>query len=72
MHRFVHSRASALPLPFEAPHDASLIQPTIEAADAIEAAEIVAHTILGIARILLFYASCVCISGDVREISLQP
>ena len=71
MHRFVHSRASALPLPFEAPHDASLIQPTIEAADAIEAARTVALTILAITRILLFYASCVGIRGDVREISRQ-
>jgi hypothetical protein len=72
MQRFAHSRASALPLAFEAPQDASLIQPTIEAADAIEAAKIVALTILAITRMLSFYASCVGITGDVREIIRQP
>ncbi len=54
MQRFAHSRASALPLPFDAPHEASLIQPTIEPADAIDAAKTVALKIFAIARMLLF------------------
>jgi hypothetical protein len=56
MHRFAHSRASALPLPFDAPHDASLIQPTKDPAEAIDAAKTVAQKILAITRMLPFYA----------------
>jgi hypothetical protein len=57
MHRLAHSRASALPLPFDAPQEASLIQPTSDPAETIDAAKIVAQNILAITRISLFYAS---------------
>jgi len=55
MHRFAQSRDSAEPFPFDAPHEASLIQPTIEAAEAIDAAKTVAQKIFAITRIPLFY-----------------
>jgi hypothetical protein len=55
MHFLAHSRASAFPLPFEAPQEASLIQPTIEPAEAIDAAKTVALRNFAITRICLLY-----------------
>ena len=54
-HRFAQSRELASPFPFEAPHEASLIQPTIDPAEAIEAAKTVAQNIFPRKRIVLFY-----------------
>ena len=55
MQRLAHSRELGAPFPFDAPHEASLIQPTIEPAEAIDTAKIVALNVLAITRILLFY-----------------
>jgi hypothetical protein len=49
------SRELASPFPFDAPQDASLIQPTIDPAEAIDAAKTVAQNIFAKKRIPLFY-----------------
>src|SRR3954452_16701556 len=64
MHFLAHSRDSALPLPFEAPHEESLIQPTIEPAEAIDAAKTVTLRNFAITRISLFYGL-----SDVTDIA---